>query len=112
MLGDRLGPVEVVLELGALVFLAGHELRPHRALRPAELPERRPRRRVVAEPLREDVAGPGERGLGVRHVPFGAHERRGLIGGLTVAWFATKRSASGSRPASRAIVARVRRFGR
>ncbi len=79
MLDDRLGPVEVVLELGALVFLAGHERRPHRALRPVELPERRPRGRVVAEPLREDVAGAGERGLGVRHIPFGAHERRRLI---------------------------------
>src|SRR5207248_2052941 len=52
---DRLGPVEIVLELGAGGLLAGAQLRAQQPLAPEEPPQARARGRVVADPLGDQV---------------------------------------------------------
>ena len=69
---------------------------------------------VVGDALGQDVARAGERVLHVGHFLLGARRtrpRRSRGCGVGARAATRARSASGSRPRSRAIVARVRRFG-
>ena len=67
---------------------------------------------VLGDALGDDVARAGQRGVGVGHTFFRVDEARRLgRAGCPEGGCAGIRSASGSRPRSRAIVARVRRLG-
>jgi hypothetical protein len=74
---DRLGEVVIVLELGGLALLPLHGLRLQLTALAGEIPHEGTRGRVVRHPLREDVAGTGQRGIHVGHLPLRRHELRG-----------------------------------
>ena len=109
-LGEGLGEVEVVGELRALLLLAGADTRADVALLPDALAQVTDEVGVLGEALDEDRAGAVERGGGVCDLAVGIDETRCGGGGVGVG-SPRSRSASGSRPASRAICALVRRFG-
>ena len=109
----RLAPVEVVFELRPLLFLAGDDLGADHAFGDVELAQARARRGIVAHPLGEDVARAGEGRGGIGHFLRGIDDRRAAAaGGSSAGSCAQSSSASGSRPRSRAMIARVRFFGR
>ena len=79
-LGGRLLPLEVVLELGAVDFFAGDDLRAQDALGGEEAADGRAGSGIVADPLREDVAGTGQRLIGGCNARLLVDKRRGAAG--------------------------------
>ncbi len=72
---ERLGEVEVVGELRALLLLALPHLRGHLPTRPHALAQLADQVGVLAEPLGEDGAGALQRRSRVRDTGLGVHER-------------------------------------
>ena len=72
--GHGLGPVEVVLVLCPLGFLVGNDAGAQHAGRPVEIPKARAGLGVVAEPLGENIASPGQGGGHVGQLLRRIHE--------------------------------------
>ena len=75
-LGDRLGPVEVVLKFGPFSFLARHHLGSHLGRFPVELPKTRARTGILTETLGQDIPGTGQSCDHVGHQLLGIHKTR------------------------------------
>ena len=109
---DALAEVEIVGELGALLFLALHHLgRPARP-RPTPIRASAPTRAgVLADALDQDVARAVERRLGVGDALVGVDELGGLRFRDRAPGSPAARRPAARGPASRAICALVRRLG-
>jgi hypothetical protein len=111
-LAQRLREVVVVLELRHLLRLVGHHLRAHHALLPRELAHAPAQLGVLGHALGQHVACALQRRRSVGHLlAASTYACAACSTCASVASPAHSSSASGSRPRSRAIIARVRRFG-
>jgi hypothetical protein len=107
---DRFRVGEIVLELGGFVFLAGNDRRLHEAVRFEMAAQLAEQRGVFRELFHEDLAGAVEDASDVGKTGFGVEVARGFGFGRQRR-VGQQASASGARPASRAICALLRRFG-
>ena len=103
-LRPRFAMVEIVGELGALLFLARHYLGGEDRLRLHEGAKLAQQRGIFRQPLHQDVA------RAVEGFTFSVMKPAASASG-SAARSARMPSISGSRPFSRAIIALVRRFG-
>ncbi len=88
MRGDdfqRLLIIVVHLELGHRFGLLGGHQRAENPLLPGQLAHQGAGVGILAQPLGEDMSGPGQRGGGIGHLFFRINERRGgLLGGAAL----------------------------
>ena len=108
---DRFARAEVVGELRALLFLAGDDGGLPLAAIPQQLPQAADQLGVLRERLHQDPARAFECGSRVGNALVGIDEGGRLAAPGASVGSCSRRSASGSSPASRAICALVRRFG-